>query len=112
MTTLDIQERIGENVRRFRIMRHLTQEQLAEAVGISTSFCTNIERGKKRPGLRVLVSLADALSVSTDALLSDVKDSTVEEAASNAAALIRKMTPDGAKRAERLLQFLIVEEIC
>ena len=85
---------------------------ITTVVRSSTSFCTNIERGKKRPGLRVLVSLADALSVSTDALLSGVKDSTVEEAASNAAALIRRMSPDGAKRAERLLQFLIAEEIC
>ena len=63
MTKTDIQEVLGGNVRRFRMERHMTQEQLAETAGISTSFCTNIERGKKRQGLAVLISLAKALSV-------------------------------------------------
>ena len=112
MTIMDLQERIGENVRRFRLARNMTQEQLAETVGISTSFCTNIERGKKRPGLRVLVNLAEALSVSVDALLLDRVEDSVELAARNATAMIRHMTPEGAQRAEHILRFLVTEEIC
>ena len=46
-----------------------TLEELAEKVGISTSFYANIERGNRSMSLLVLRNLADALQVSTDALL-------------------------------------------
>ena len=111
MTKTDIQEVLGGNVRRFRMERHMTQEQLAETAGISTSFCTNIERGKKRPGLAVLISLAKALSVSVDALLLDSPEDPVELSARNVAAMIRCMTPEDAQRAEHVFLVLVQEGI-
>ena len=35
---------IGNNIRKYRLKQNLTQEQLAERVGISTSFYANLER--------------------------------------------------------------------
>ena len=60
---------IGTNLQRPRTQRGLTQEQLAEKAGISTSFCANIERGNKGVSLSVLYDLADSLGVSVDYLL-------------------------------------------
>lgn len=62
---------IGNNIRRYRKANHLTQEQLAEKVGVSTSFCANIERGGRSMSIQVLINLADALHVSVDSLLCD-----------------------------------------
>ena len=70
---------IGNNVRDFRKQRGLTQEQLAEKVGISTSFCANIERGSKGASLCVLKEIADTLEVSVDRLLSEEEESDALE---------------------------------
>lgn len=61
---------LGENVRKFRKQRMLSQEQLAELCDISTSFLGHIERGTRKMSLETLVSLADVLHVTPDSLLS------------------------------------------
>jgi transcriptional regulator with XRE-family HTH domain len=62
---------IGQRVRKHRKACDLSQEQLAQAVGISTTHMSHIETGNTKLSLHVLVSLASALSVSADALLHD-----------------------------------------
>ena len=49
----------------------MTQEELAEKVGVSISFCANIERGKKGVSMFVLRDLADALDITVNQLLYD-----------------------------------------
>ena len=60
---------IGNNLRRYRLKQNITQEQLAEKVGISTSFYANLERGKKSMSIKTLRDLSDALEVSVDFIL-------------------------------------------
>lgn len=62
---------IGQRVRKYRKACGLSQEQLAQAVGISTTHMSHIETGNTKLSLHVLASLASALSVSADALLHD-----------------------------------------
>ncbi|MEG0986921.1 MAG: helix-turn-helix transcriptional regulator, partial [Clostridia bacterium] len=50
---------------------HLTQDKLAELVGISLSFLGHIERGTRKASLETVVSLANAMNVSTDVLLQE-----------------------------------------
>ena len=51
----------------------MTQEALAEKVGVSISFCANIERGTKGVSMFVLRDLADALGITVNQLLYDRK---------------------------------------
>lgn len=60
---------VGNNIRRYRLQHNLTQDQLAEKVGISTSFCANLERGNKSMSIKTLRDIADALKTSSDSLL-------------------------------------------
>ena len=60
---------IGQRIRKTRKAHGLSQEQLAELVGISTTHMSHIETGNTKLSLPVLVSLAEALEVSTDDLL-------------------------------------------
>ena len=60
---------IGQRIRKTRKAHGLSQEQLAELVGISTTHMSHIETGNTKLSLPVLVSLAEALEVSTDGLL-------------------------------------------
>ena len=53
-------------VRAWREHRKLTQEQLAEAAGISNSYLSQIESGKRKGTTNVLVALAHALGLDLD----------------------------------------------
>lgn len=60
---------IGQRIRRCRKAKGLSQEELAEKVGISTPHMSHIENGNTKLSLPVLVDLAVSLEVSTDLLL-------------------------------------------
>jgi DNA-binding XRE family transcriptional regulator len=53
-------------VRAWREHRGLTQQQLAEAAGISIPYLSQIEAGKRKGSTEVLSALAGALRVSLD----------------------------------------------
>jgi DNA-binding XRE family transcriptional regulator len=60
----------GENpVKVWREYRGMTQQQLAEAAGISASYLSQIESGKRTDSAEVLVAIAKALRLTVDDLL-------------------------------------------
>lgn len=59
--------RFGRRLRHLRRQKDLTQEQLAEAVGISVEFLSNIERGINAPSFETLERLAAVLQLPFDA---------------------------------------------
>ncbi len=61
---------LGNRVRTVRRQQSLTQEQLAEKVGISSSFLGHIERGTRVASLDTLVALCNTLNVTPEYLLS------------------------------------------
>ena len=60
---------IGSRLREARNKVKLTQEQLAEKVGIGTTYISDIERGAKFPSLSLFIKIVDALGVSSDYIL-------------------------------------------
>lgn len=60
---------VGENVRRIREERELTQAYVAEHSGISQAMLCQIERGTKNPSLQVGKEIADVLGCSLENLL-------------------------------------------
>lgn len=63
---------IGQRIRKYRKAYNLSQEQLAEQIGISTTHMSHIETGNTKLSLPVFVDIAKALSVHTDELLYDI----------------------------------------
>lgn len=64
---------IGGNIARLRLKRHLTQEQLAEAAGLSS--VAMIEAGlRANPRMETLQKIADALEVPISELFVDPAD--------------------------------------
>lgn len=53
----------GRRIRDVRKYLHMTQEQLAEAAGISTAFVGHIERGTRIPSVCTLYSVCAALGI-------------------------------------------------
>ncbi len=60
---------LGERLRVTRCSKGLSQDQLAEAAGMSKTGLWQIEKGHSEPGAKTIVALAKALDVTTDYLL-------------------------------------------
>lgn len=60
---------IGENIRRIRLERNLTQEEVSQHLGVSFQAVSRWERGEGYPDIEMLPSLADYLGISVDELL-------------------------------------------
>ena len=63
---------LGQNVRRRRETRELTQEKLAEKAGLDPTYISGIERGLRNPGIKNVTKLAKALGLSTAELCKGV----------------------------------------
>lgn len=64
--------RIGQQIRKYRKAFGISQEQLAEQIGISVTHMSHIETGNTKLSLPVLVDIAKILEVRTDDLLSEI----------------------------------------
>ncbi|HUN95801.1 MAG TPA: helix-turn-helix transcriptional regulator [Bradyrhizobium sp.] len=61
---MDMRKLVGENVKRLRQKRGLTQERFAEISGLSQQYLSGVERGQRNPTVVTLYELATALGVS------------------------------------------------
>ena len=62
-------EGLGRRINDTRKQRGLTQEELAERVGLTRTSITNIEKGRQKVLSHLLVELSDALNVPLSDLL-------------------------------------------
>lgn len=62
---------IGQRIRKIRKARGLSQEKLAEKVGISTTHMSHIETANTKMSLPTFAEIATVLEVRTDELLYD-----------------------------------------
>ncbi|MFH8764165.1 helix-turn-helix domain-containing protein [Streptomyces althioticus] len=69
MVTDDVLAEVGPRLRRIRKEREVTLAALAEATGISVSTLSRLESGQRKPGLDLLLPIAQAHQVSLDELV-------------------------------------------
>lgn len=60
---------LGKRVRIRRNVLGITQEELADKIGVSTSFIGHIERGSRKLSVETLYALCKALDTSADFLM-------------------------------------------
>lgn len=63
--------KLGLKIKSVRLSLNLTQDNLAEMVGVATSHISNTENAHTKVSLNVLLAIANALNCSVDYLLSD-----------------------------------------
>ena len=63
---------LGLNVRKQRESREFTQEKLAEKSGLDPTYISDIERGRRNPGIKNVAKLAKALGLTTAELCKGV----------------------------------------
>lgn len=70
------EEVVGQNVRRLRKARGLSQELVAAEAKIDMRYLGGIERGQENPTVAVIGRIARALSVHPSALFSEIRTKT------------------------------------
>lgn len=66
--------KIGARIKEAREQAHLTQEKLAEKVGVSVQYVSDLERGKVGASVGTIIRLSQTLQVSCDYLLLGIDD--------------------------------------
>ncbi|MCC4371765.1 helix-turn-helix domain-containing protein [Limosilactobacillus reuteri] len=86
---------IGENIRRYRKLRGLTQEKLAEFSDLSVKFISMVESKKSQNiSIQRLEKIADALDISLATLVSipEKKDLSINDSRPYSKLLINRLT--------------------
>ncbi len=65
--------KFGEKIRLIRERKHITLKTIAEAVNISESMISQIERNKVSPSIDTLLSIAEFLEIDIDYLFREFK---------------------------------------
>lgn len=61
--------KLGENIRKIRAEKQLTQIELCHKLKVDRAYMSNIENGKKNPTLATIEKIAKALGVSIEELI-------------------------------------------
>lgn len=65
----------GDRIKRYRLEKNMTQEQLAESSELSPNYICQIENGRKQAGIGALIKIAGALKVSATHLIKEMENS-------------------------------------
>lgn len=84
---------MGDRVKELRKKRRLTQEQLAEKIGVSLQYVSEIERGLSMPSMQVFLRLLEVLDASADYLLRDMVSSANPYGDKQIAARLERLSP-------------------
>ena len=68
---MDIVKVFAQNMRKYRLEKHLSQEALAEKAGLHRTYISAIECGRRSIALENIQRIADALEVDTHILFID-----------------------------------------
>ena len=66
-----VRERLGENIRRERVIRKLTQAELAKKIGTSQMMVSRFEKGKDSPSVWRCYQIAKVFDTSIEQLLTE-----------------------------------------
>ena len=65
----NISSKLGQNMKRIRTKKNMSQGDIARAIEVDRGYISNIESGKKNLTLATIQKLANALGISADELL-------------------------------------------
>ncbi|MBK7576613.1 MAG: helix-turn-helix transcriptional regulator [Ignavibacteria bacterium] len=65
-------ENLGNNIRRYRLKKGLTQEQLSQLSDVSEAYLSKLEAGRRNPTVTVLAKIAEILGVELEMLFRKV----------------------------------------
>ena len=71
---MEILYKFGSVVRQFRLLRGMSQEQLADRSGLHRTYISSIERGVRNVSLVNIQKIADALGISLSEIFAEIEN--------------------------------------
>ena len=68
---MDVRQIVGENIRRYRRDKGLSQQEVANLMGVDRAYISGLELGQRNPTVITLWHAAQALDVEVHLLLKD-----------------------------------------
>ena len=110
--------KFSETLIDLRKEKNLSQQQLANATGLSQSAIAKLEKGRNEATASTLLRLSRFFGVSVDEMLSDTElphlqslvDATFPDAESELIESFRKLSENGKARAAAYVDFLVRQE--
>jgi len=90
---LQLAKRIGKALAKQRLAKKMTQEHVAELIGVEQETISRFERGASLPTLSRLIALADLYQIPLDAVVRAGSSRTLDQA-NDIAAMLHKLNED------------------
>jgi len=106
----EVAELVGKRIREYRLIKGLSQEELAHLANMHASHVGQIERGEKSPTLDSLEKIVEALGISFEELFrfnlrkasADLDTPFIDKVA----AYLKDMTPEEQKDVLKMIKIL------
>lgn len=82
---------LGKNIKYYRKQKKLTQEQLAEQIGLSIGFISQVERGITSMSLDTLIDVCNSLDCSAGEILEHVQVNAEHKQSEDFLALLNQL---------------------
>ena len=98
---------IGERLKKARIEKGYTQEQLAEKIDVSVAFLSRVERGNSKINLNRLNQLCDLLDISEGDILTGAGNTSNHYLNDEFSILLKNCPPDKLKLIYNIAKVII-----
>jgi len=71
---VDIKQKLGIVIRKLRMDKHISQENLALQANIDRTYISDIEKGERNTSIEIVEKLANALEISISELFKQVEN--------------------------------------
>lgn len=88
---------IGERLKKARLAKNLTQEQLAEKLDVSVAFLSRAERGNVKINLSRINQICDILNISISDILTGTASNSKDYLTDDFSNLLKNCPPDKIK---------------
>lgn len=70
---MKLEKILAKNIKIFRSIKNLTQKELADKIGMHSTYLSNLENAKYSTNLRTVQEIAQALEIEPIMLLKEIK---------------------------------------
>ncbi len=101
---------IGERLKKARLEKNLTQEQLAEQIDVSIAFLSRVERGSSHVNLKRLTQICNVLGISEGTILNGVSEDSNNYLRADFQEILEKATPEKQKLIYKIAELIVNEK--
>lgn len=99
---------IGERLKKARLEKNLTQEQLAEQIDVSIAFLSRVERGSSHINLKT--QICNILGISEGLILNGASEDSSDYLNADFKEILEKASPDKQKLIYKIAEIIVNED--